>query len=340
VIRVQADLKSIPSDFQVTEQLGFEPVGGGEHIYLRVRKTGANTAWVASQIAEFVGVRAFDVNYSGRKDRHAVTEQWFSCGKPGKAMPDFDAFFQELEGVELLETQRFSKKLRRGTHTSNRFVIWLRNLRPVPANAASGTDSSSHIGEGAIREDLEKNLCSIANDGFANYFGEQRFGIEGQNLEMADKLFSGGRVPRSQRDMYLSAARSYMFNWMLGEKITNGQYQLEIDAEADCSMQDSSIQKSHPVGRSGVVNHASRGWLYGQSRVESAQQMMNNYEAAFPAWSAGLKKIGMKAQLRDLRIMPDEFDWYFEDTDLRLSFTLPTGSFATELLKELVNYGE
>ena len=75
---MRADFKSTPSDFQVFEQLGFEPTGGGEHIYLKIRKTGANTAWVASCLAEFVGVRDFDVNYSGRKDRHAVTEQWFS----------------------------------------------------------------------------------------------------------------------------------------------------------------------------------------------------------------------------------------------------------------------
>jgi len=330
--RVAADFKSVPADFQVVENLGFEPVGGGEHVYLRIRKTGANTAWVATRIAEFVGVRSFDVNYSGRKDRHAVTEQWFSCWKPGKEMPDFEGFFGQLEGVELLEVQRYNKKLRKGTHASNSFVIWLRNLRLVSTDATANTDSASLDN---IRNELEHRLQSIANEGFANYFGEQRFGIEGQNLEMADKLLSGGKVPREQRDMYLSAARSYMFNWMLGNKIAAGQYQLEIRGKTGCDNAD-----NQPTGRDGIKRTGPRGWLYGQSRLESNRDTMEHYEAAFPDWSTGLKKIGMKAQLRDLRVMPQDFSWKFEEAGLQLSFTLPTGSFATELLKELVNYGE
>lgn len=332
-----ADLKSQPSDFQVVENLGFEPSGGGEHIYLKVRKTSANTAWVASQIAEFAGVRLFDVNYSGRKDRHAITEQWLSCWKPGKEMPEFGPFFQNLEGVELLETQRYNKKLRKGTHESNSFVILLRNLRKSPALASTllGPNSTTAI-EADFQEDLEQRLRSLASVGFANYFGEQRFGKEGQNLVMADKLFNGEKTPKNQRDMYLSAARSYMFNWMLDTKIDSGEYQQELDA----SLNARDDQPLQPVGRDGIQSSSPRGWLYGQSRVETAREIMESYEATFPAWTIGLNKIGMKAQLRDLRIMPDDLKWRFEGADIQLSFTLPTGSFATELIKELVNYGE
>ena len=125
---VTAGFKREAADFQVVEELGFTPEGGGEHIYLRIRKTGENTAWVATQLAAFAGVRALDVNFSGRKDRHAITEQWFSCWKPGKDMPDFESFCQQHDGLELLEVQRYNKKLRRGSHQANKFTIRLRNL--------------------------------------------------------------------------------------------------------------------------------------------------------------------------------------------------------------------
>ena len=326
--QLAADFKQEPADFRVIEELGFDPVGGGEHIYLKIRKTGANTAWVATQIAEFAKVRSFDVNYSGRKDRHAITEQWFSCWKPGKDTPDFESFCSQLDGVELLETQRFNKKLRRGSHQANRFTIWLRNFR---LEEVSGVEVKSE----GIREELERRLLWLQQKGFANYFGEQRFGKEGQNLEMADKLFRGEKIPKTHRDLYLSAARSYMFNWMLGQKIESGQYIAALDEKLMHSEPESQLG-----GRDGLVADSPRGWLYGKSRVDSAAEVMGHYEDTFPDWTAGLNKIGMKAQLRDLRVLPSDLVWLFEGSDLQLSFSLPTGSFATEFLKELVNYGE
>ena len=73
-----AVFRQFPEDFQVEEVLGYEPVGEGEHVYLHVIKRGENTAWIAKQIANLAGVQEMDVGYGGRKDRHAVTSQWFS----------------------------------------------------------------------------------------------------------------------------------------------------------------------------------------------------------------------------------------------------------------------
>ena len=326
---VTAGFKREAADFQVVEELGFTPEGGGEHIYLRIRKTGQNTAWVATQLAAFAGVRALDVNFSGRKDRHAITEQWFSCWKPGKDMPDFESFCQQHDGLELLEVQRYNKKLRRGSHQANKFTIRLRNLHCDSLTSESSAHSEK------IRDEIEVRLRRLQSDGFANYFGEQRFGKETQNLQMADKLFCGEKVPRVQRDMYLSAARSYMFNSMLGQMIETGEYHVALE--------NASLELSHAtqsIGRDGIKNDEPRGWLYGKSRVSSAAAVMRAYECVFSDWAAGLTKVGMKAQLRDLRVMPRELRWHFDGADLALSFSLPTGSFATEFLKELVIYGE
>ena len=135
--------------------------------------------------------------------------------------------------------------------------------------------------------------------------------------------------------MYLSAARSYMFNSMLGQMIEAGEYHV--------ALKNASLELSHAtqsIGRDGIKNDEPRGWLYGKSRVNSAAAVMRAYECVFPDWADGLTKVGMKAQLRDLRVMPRELRWHFDGADLALSFSLPTGSFATEFLKELVIYGE
>ena len=80
---MNAKLRSTPEDFRVVEDLGYEPEGEGEHHYLYIQKRGENTDWVARQLANFCQVSPKDVAYAGKKDRHAVTEQWFSVHLPG-----------------------------------------------------------------------------------------------------------------------------------------------------------------------------------------------------------------------------------------------------------------
>ncbi len=68
-------LKAEPADFQVFEDLGFMPSGQGEHLFVRIRKTGENTAWVAKLLSEHTGLPLSSVSWAGLKDRHAITEQ-------------------------------------------------------------------------------------------------------------------------------------------------------------------------------------------------------------------------------------------------------------------------
>ena len=77
-----ASLKVLNEDFIVTELPLQPPCGEGEHIWLDVEKNGANTAFVAQQLAEAAGVQERDVGYAGLKDRHAITRQWFSIYLP------------------------------------------------------------------------------------------------------------------------------------------------------------------------------------------------------------------------------------------------------------------
>jgi tRNA pseudouridine13 synthase len=178
-------LRAAPEDFFVDEDLGFEPDGTGEHIFLRVEKRGANTDWVARELAKFAGVRPDAVSYSGMKDRHAVTRQTFSLPMPGKSDPDWGALCSDE--FRVLSAARHTRKLKRGTHKRNLFKIILRDVE----------------GDSVRTGDVVR---AVGAHGVPNYFGDQRFGRNAANVDRALAMFAGKRVQRHERSLLLSAA--------------------------------------------------------------------------------------------------------------------------------------
>ncbi|MEY4357461.1 MAG: hypothetical protein RL469_787, partial [Pseudomonadota bacterium] len=122
----RARLRATPEDFQVDEELGFAAAGEGAHFLLRVRKRGANTGWVARELARCAGVRPFDVGYAGLKDRNAVTTQWFSVPRARRSVEEWLA--TSGEGWQVLEAHGHTRKLPRGALAGNRFRIVLRDF--------------------------------------------------------------------------------------------------------------------------------------------------------------------------------------------------------------------
>ncbi|MGB5102860.1 MAG: tRNA pseudouridine(13) synthase TruD, partial [Steroidobacteraceae bacterium] len=207
-------IRVAPEDFQVEELLGFEPDGSGAHLLLVVEKRGANTGWVASQLARLAGIHPRDVGYSGLKDRHAVTRQSYSL--PWPAAAPVDACLDWCgEGFRVLAASRHGRKLRPGSHRGNRFQIRVREF----------TGDEAAVGE---------RLRLIAGGGVPSYFGPQRFGREGGNLARARDWASGAAAPRerSQRSFLLSAARSVLFNEVLAERVRRGDWNTLLPGEA------------------------------------------------------------------------------------------------------------
>ena len=157
-----ATLKLLNEDFLVTELPLQLPSGAGEHIWLDVEKNGANTVFVAQQLAAAAGVQEWDVGYAGLKDRYAITRQWFSIYLPKGETPDLTQL-QHPE-FKVMSQSRHVKKLRPGDLQGNRFRIVLRELA-------------------GDRDAIEANLQAVASQGVPNYFGAQRFGHEGGNVE-------------------------------------------------------------------------------------------------------------------------------------------------------------
>jgi tRNA pseudouridine13 synthase len=322
-------LRGTPEDFQVSEISLLEPQGEGEHVWLLVRKRLENTADVASLLARCAGVPLRDVSYAGLKDRQAVTEQWFSVHLPGSAAPDWSTL--DSPGVSILRSVRHGRKLRRGALRGNRFRISVRDLVADPA---------------LLRQRLE----TIAAEGVPNYFGEQRFGRDGSNLRVAERLFRNPRMrlSRHQRGLVLSAARSQLFNAVLSRRVSEGSWnrllpgdvlQLQgshsyfvaaaIDAELQQRLADHDI---HPTGP-----------LYGRGKppVQGEPLALETAVlAGYPDWLAGLEAAGLKQERRALRLTLDNLEWRQPAADvLCLEFSLPAGAYATSVLRELLSAG-
>lgn len=320
---LRGTLRATPEDFEVDEDLGFDLSGSGEHAFVRVEKREANTEWVADRFAALLGIDPTAVGFSGLKDRHAVTRQTFSIHLPGRADPDWSSL--DIEGVRVLEVVRHARKLKRGAHRGNRFVI---RLRDVEGDA-----------DGARRV-----IDTIASHGVPNYFGEQRFGRDGDNLERARALFAGRRMGRSQRGFALSAARSWLFNAVLARRVADGTWGTALDGEVWMLAGTHSIFGPQPLDDTLLARLADHdidptGPMWGRGELRTADMVRELELAAAslePSFAEGLAAADLRQERRSLRLFPVDFDVRHEEPSTwRLAFWLPSGAFATTVVREL-----
>lgn len=319
-------IKQQPEDFIVNEQLSFELTGNGEHIYLRIGKRLNNTQWVVKQLAQHFHCQARDIGYAGLKDRHAVTTQWFSL--PAKSFTDTKAASFASEGIDIIEVSRSSGKLRRGAIKHNHFDLLIREV--------------------TLKNDaLAQRMVLIASQGVPNYFGEQRFGRQRQNLQVVDTWFQGQRnIDRFKRSLYLSAARSWLFNLVLAERIRQGNWCLPLNG--DVYMLEGSKRFFHEPLVSDEIRqrlaegdiHAS-GPLWGEGELaptDTAQLLEQHVLEQLQDWRQGLERARLKQQRRALRVIPREFSYAYDERrhELRLRFSLPAGCYATGLVREII----
>ena len=323
-------LRSTPEDFEVEEILGFEAGGVGPHALLRVRKRGANTEWVARELARAAGCKPFDVGFAGLKDRNAVTTQHFTVPRGKRAAEEFVGIGGE--GYEVLSSAPHQRKLPRGALEGNRFAITVRGLACDPDALA-----------GRIQE--------LARGGAPNYFGAQRFGRDAGNLalvlETAGKLAQGER-PRSRgrpaQGFMLSAARSVVFNAILAERIAAKSWNtLEVGDVANLDGRG-SVFAADPADadlatRCAALDVHPTAPLWGEGAELSQGEIRALEErvaAGFPEVLAVIGQERMKSERRALRIRVRDLVHEYQDGILRLTFSLSSGSFATTVLREII----
>ncbi|MDO6708007.1 tRNA pseudouridine(13) synthase TruD [Photobacterium sp. 1_MG-2023] len=319
-----------PEDFIVKEQLGFDFAGSGEHFMVKIRKTGENTKYVVNELAKACGVKSRDVSWAGLKDRHAVTEQWLSVHLPGKPDPDLTQFVAEHPGVEVIATDRHDKKLRPGDLAGNAFELRLSEL-DQPADVVS-------------------RLKQIEQHGVPNYFGAQRFGHDGNNVIKARAWGNDEfRVrDKSKRSFYLSAARSWLFNLVLSQRIAAGKAATLM--AGDC-VQDKETDSWTLVEQ---VTPALQAQVEQGSVLITAPMMGDNalptqgevadFEMQIIEQEPLLLKLirdnRMRHERRALMLRPGDMHWSQEADQLVVQFSLPAGCFATAVLREMIDEPE
>ncbi len=229
--------------------------------------------------------------------------------------------------MEILKTTRHTKKLQTGGLSGNKFTLILQNF----------------IGD---KEQTEERLKQSQQQGFANYFGEQRFGNDFENLNKATQFFNKQiRPKRHQKTMYLSAARSWIFNEILSARIDNkswNSYQqgdvFQLEGSQKWFIDDASKELINRVKEQDI--HPT-GALMGKGILPTKANVLKLEKTIVqqhPIWANGLVSVGMKQERRALRVIPKNLNWTWQDSKtLSLEFFLPVGSYATMLVRDLIN---
>jgi tRNA pseudouridine13 synthase len=299
----RATLKVLNEDFIVTELPLQPPSGAGEHLWLDIEKNGANTAFVAQRLAEAAGVQDVDVGYAGLKDRYAITRQWFSIYLPKGETPDLTRL--EHPEFKVLSQSRHAKKLRPGDLQGNRFRIVLRDVT-------------------GAREAIEANLQAVASQGVPNYFGAQRFGHGGGNVEQGRAMLARETRVRNpkKKGLYLSAVRSFVFNEVLALRIGQGLWGRTLPGDV--------------TDEAGVPT----GPLWGRGRVtttDQAQALENGVAERHATLCGGMEYAGLDQERRALVARPADMSWDWPQADqLVLVFSLRAGTYATTVLNEIL----
>ena len=326
-----ATIKGQPEDFRVEELPATLPEGEGEHVWLEIEKRLMNSEDVAVWLGRESGVGRGRVSYAGRKDRQAVTRQWFSVQCPPESEPDWSARAEAWTSrqddgpaagwMRVRQVARHARKLRTGHLAGNRFEIRLEGVE-------------------GDRSAAESILAAIRDGGIPNYFGPQRFGRD--NLAKARAWLGGGRPPRSrnQRSLLLSAARSAIFNAVLSERVRRGDWDRlvpgdvanlegsgsvfavpEVDAELEVRARRLDIHPTGPL------------WGKGEMQTDADVRALEVAVAARePALAEGLEKADVKVARRALRMVPGVVEWRWEGEDLLLTLELSAGEYATGIL--------
>ena len=322
----QATFKSTPDDFHVNELFKGSFSGEGEHILLNIEKRGLTTGDLVKSLAILINKPIRLISYAGLKDRQALTTQWISIHAPGEVIEGVGAL--ESAGWRVLEHTRHHKKLRPGFLTGNQFMVRLRDVTDI-AN-------------------LLERIELVKAYGVPNYFGEQRFGREGGNLIKAEELLVKNRKVKDRflKGIYFSAARSWLFNLILAKRVQEKTWNIPIAGDVMHlsgthsiftidEVDDSLFQRIKEKDISPASPMPGKGKAMAKG---DAQQLISETYTAWKPWIDGLEKHGLEEAWRANILSVEALEYAIIDDTVELTFTLPAGSYATTVLRELVSY--
>jgi len=320
-------IKARPEHFVVEEILPYEAGGQGEHVYVTFRRSGWNTADAARAIQKQLGLAPSDVGWGGRKDKTAVVVQTVSlrCGV-NYPLAEVEKAFADLP-FELLAVDRHRNKIKTGHVAANRFAIVLSQPDPEALPRAL-----------AIAERLQRT-------GVPNFYGPQRFGHGMQNVHRGFALFSPGKKPRRNPFM-VSVIQSTLFNIWLKQRMEAGDYQRLLQGDV--------VKKTDTGGMFTVADLAAEALRFDAGEILYTGpifgfKMRPGEDAAGQREAAILRQFSLDTEdFRPLRapgsrrpaiLNPPDLAVAEADEGLRFTFTLPSGAYATIVMREFMKDG-
>lgn len=338
------------NDFVVKELPLYEFSGEGEHLILHIRKKDTTTWQAVQKLSEVCGAKVRDFGYAGLKDKDGMTTQYISIHKNYEEKLKS---FQD-EKIKILSTTYHNNKIRVGHLKGNRFFLRLKRVNPVDAKK------------------LESALKTLAKDGYPNFFGYQRFGIEQDNYEKGLEILSGKRRERKRKvkDFLISSYQSYLFNTWLSKRIEIGHILTNFDAKESAAALDFDIElvkslqaQTHFIKlfKGDIAHHYPAGKPFICEEVETEAKRFDEHDITLTGWLPG--KRSMRAEDTALELEDKiykealpyidkmngarRFAWSFlEDVEceyredekwFEMNFSLQKGSYATVILEELLH---
>jgi tRNA pseudouridine13 synthase len=325
-LRALGKIRTLPEDFRVDEVPAYPPAGQGTHLFVRFEKRNLTTREAVTRIATALQVNPRDAGVAGQKDKHAVTTQWASFQG---ATPEA-ALGLALTDIRILEASPHPHKLRTGHVHANRFVLLIREATDV-----AGT---------------REVLAHLERIGLPNYYGEQRFGVGERNVTRAHAMLRGEMpAPRDrfERKLLMSALQSALFNEWLALRIQDGLFESAVpgdvfrkestgglftDADTALSLRRMQAWEISPTGP-----------MFGAKMRRPEGEADAREQAILARSGVDIDMLTRHAKYgegtrRSARVRPVDCSCELdrENGALRLSFELPSGAYATTLLREVM----
>jgi tRNA pseudouridine13 synthase len=328
-------IKAVPEDFEVEEVPAYQPSGQGDFLYLWVEKRDLGAEFFVRQVARRLEVGPGEVGTAGLKDRRAVTRQMVSV--PARAEDRLGRL--DGDGIRLLKVGRHGNKLKPGHLHGNRFRVLVRDV-----DAAAG-------------ERLPALLERLRRDGLPNFYGPQRFGRDGETVALGLAMLRQERPPGSGgtranvrnpflRKLALSAAQSALFNHYLAGRMGDGLMRRVLGGDVLAKWPFGGMFVAQDVAREQARLEAREvvpaGPMFGRKLFAAAGEAARREAAVLEEASLtpeSFREFGklLAGTRRHNLIYVDDLAAVVEPEGVRLSFTLPAGSYATVLLRELTH---
>lgn len=319
-------IKVRPEDFVVDEIPAYEPIGQGEHLYLRVEKAGVGAEHFAQTIARRLGKHVGAVGLAGIKDRHAITRQWVSV--PVDCEPKLGKL--DGDGIRVLDVKRHGNKLKPGHLKGNRFSILVRDADRTMADSVA------------------KIVKVIVAHGLPNYYGPQRFGRGGETADLGFECLSGRSRKRLRPFLFkfaISAAQSVLFNRVLAERHRDGLLRTVLPGDVMMKRDTGGLFTADDVpaeqARFDAGETVPAGPMFG-SRTFAAKGIVAEREdrvlresGLSPESFGRFGKLAGGTRRANLLFLDDlKSEWTADG--LRLVFSMTSGSYATVVLREIM----